>query len=728
MLHLDVFILVVALLTNLILGLLVITRYPESLTNRLFFLLVLSMTVWSLFNYLSYRDANTLLYARLVLFFAVAFATLFFFFVITFPKKDLTVSKQAILLCSLWSLIVMVLTLSPFVFKGIRLTSETGLGKPIVGPGIGIFGLTVLFYDFGGLFIFAKKTIQFRGEEKIRRMYLLTGLALMLLMIIVFNFILPSAFSNTSFIPYAPAFIIPFMALTSYAIVKHHLLDIRGAASRTLAYILSLGFIGIIYGLVVYVAIALIDNVFHSGVSQRAIYIVFALLTGLIYQKVKTFFDHVTNRIFFKDSYDPQLLIDKLTDILISNILLEELLQRTGKLIEDTTKASYVSFLLFGEEQVDAKRLIGNTKRLISKEQINDMATLFGKTRQEIIVADELIDQENTDLHRLIDEIGAALIVKLSTHKQHIGYMLIGVKQSGDAYRASDVSVLGIISDEVSLAIQNALRFEEIQNFNITLQEKIDQATQQLRKANQRLKALDETKDDFISMASHQLRTPLTSVKGYISMVLDGDAGKISANQKKFLSQAFTSSQRMVYLIADLLNVSRLKTGKFVIEPTLTNLAEVVKDEIAQLSETAESRKLTLTYHKPEHFPTLNIDETKTRQVMMNFMDNAIYYTPSGGHIDVKLVDNPKDIQFTVTDDGIGVPRSEEHHLFTKFYRAGNAQKARPDGTGLGLFMAKKVVIAQGGAIIFHSQEGKGSTFGFSFPKDKLLKEATPDK
>jgi signal transduction histidine kinase len=158
-----------------------------------------------------------------------------------------------------------------------------------------------------------------------------------------------------------------------------------------------------------------------------------------------------------------------------------------------------------------------------------------------------------------------------------------------------------------------------------------------------------------------------------------------------------------------------------VIEDIKTNLANVVQGEVEQLKETAGSRNLELTYDKPESFPDLMLDETKVRQVVMNFIDNAIYYTPAGGKIAVKLVDKGDSVEYTVTDDGMGVPKSDQQHLFTKFYRASNARKARPDGTGLGLFMAKKVVIAQGGAVIFKSKEGEGSTFGFTLPKAKLL-------
>lgn len=303
--------------------------------------------------------------------------------------------------------------------------------------------------------------------------------------------------------------------------------------------------------------------------------------------------------------------------------------------------------------------------------------------------------------------------LKLIVRGRLVGIMVAGFYNDTAAISANDTQLLDRISEPVGIAIDNRLLFEE--NRRVLLQ---------LQHSNTKLKALDETKDDFISMASHQLRTPLTSVKGYLSMVLEGDAGKLTPTERKMLSQAYISSQRMVYLIADLLNVSRLKTGKFIIDAVPTDLSQMIDEELGQLVESAESRSLTLKFKKPAKFPKLMLDETKTRQVVMNFIDNAIYYTPSGGTIKIELIDKPGVIELRVVDNGIGVPRAEQHHLFTKFYRAGNARKARPDGTGLGLFMAKKVIAAQGGAIIFESTEGKGSTFGFTFSKSRL---ATPE-
>ncbi len=324
-------------------------------------------------------------------------------------------------------------------------------------------------------------------------------------------------------------------------------------------------------------------------------------------------------------------------------------------------------------------------------------------TRTLNISAAELTKLEN------VLPVNSVLFVKLSVRKKLVGLLAVGFLQEPEQISASESQLFERLGEAAGVAVDNKLLFEENQHI-----------VSQLQKTNEKLKALDEAKDEFISMASHQLRTPLTSVKGYLSMVLEGDAGKITKEQRRFLDQAFTSSQRMVYLIADLLNVSRLRTGKFVIEAQPTNLADVVEGEVNQLVEAAKARDLELIYEKPEGFPVLMLDETKIRQVVMNFVDNAIYYTPAGGHILVTVRETAESIEFIVKDDGLGVPRSEQQHLFTKFYRAGNARSARPDGTGLGLFMAKKVVIAQGGSLIFKSTEGKGSTFGFVFNKAKL--------
>ncbi len=516
---------------------------------------------------------------------------------------------------------------------------------------------------------------------------------------------------------------IDFFALGfALSIIRYRFLDIRSYAFTAAVYALSIATVATAY---VLATSLIIVHVFAISIDAKALVImaILTLIVAVTFQPIRLYFNRLTSRLFHRDAYSPQDLFNRLNASLVGAIRIEPMLNQALSIIQENVKSDFAAVEVLPTETLPA-RLVSTKSTGMRQKDIKAIETLGLRVQADqksVLLAG---DASNTkELRKLFvdHEIEAIAPMHDATAElKGLGYLVFGAKRSGNPYSRQDITVIETIANVLVLAIQNALRFEEIENFNRTLQQKIDEATHKLQRTNQKLRLLDETKDDFISMASHQLRTPLTSVKGYVSMVLDGDAGSIQPLQRKLLNQAFISSQRMVYLISDLLNVSRLRTGKFVIEPMATNLAAVVKDEVEQLLETAKGRNVELIYHRPDDFPALMLDEIKMRQVIMNFLDNAIYYTPSGGRIEVRLEDKPESVSFTVVDTGMGVPRAEQHHLFSKFFRADNAKRARPDGTGLGLFMAKKVVVAQGGAIVFKSKEGEGSTFGFTFAKSKL--------
>lgn len=504
-----------------------------------------------------------------------------------------------------------------------------------------------------------------------------------------------------------------FLAICIYvAITTRKLFDIKLVIIRSLVYICLVGFVAALYtSLLTLISYILADDQ-AVPTSSLLIGLAATLFITLTFQYVKRLIDRLTNRLFFRDAYEPQEVLDHLTREITRTTDVDRIFVYSKKLFEKTLKSSYCGFILVDKNfrithmSSDLKDGAFWAKRLLS---------LMPRSHKPLIT--ELIEEDD-ERHELLNSLSAELVYPLYTTEGVFGFMVLGTKQNGTEYVQRDLQLLTIATTSLSIAVQNALRFEEIQKFSETLQQKVDDATRNLRASNRKLKKLNDTKDDFIGMASHQLRTPLTSVKGYLSLVLDGDAGKITPVQRQLLQQAFTSSQRVIFLIADLLNVSRLKTGKFAIQRVPTNLAKMIQDEVEQLRQAAAGRNISVTFNKPAHFPNLPLDEAKTRQVIMNFLDNAIYYGRPGGTINIELLDLEKSIELRVIDDGIGVPKSEEHQLWTKFYRAKNAQRARPDGTGLGLYMAKKVIVVQGGSIIFDSVEGQGSTFGFVFPKD----------
>lgn len=237
------------------------------------------------------------------------------------------------------------------------------------------------------------------------------------------------------------------------------------------------------------------------------------------------------------------------------------------------------------------------------------------------------------------------------------------------------------------------------------------------------IKEVDRLKTEFVSVASHQLRTPLTAINWYLEILLAGDAGKLTREQREYMGEVYEASKRMVRLINDLLNVSRLDSGRLKIDPKLTRLEDLILDSIGETKPAAQEKKCNIIFQKPKQkFPQIPVDQGLLRQVLQNLLTNAVRYSPSGGcRVEVELGrDKHDDILITVRDEGIGVPESARGHMFEKFFRADNAVQTISEGTGLGLYIAKLVIETAGGKIWFESKEGQGTTFYLTIPKDGM--------
>ena len=569
---------------------------------------------------------------------------------------------------------------------------------------------------FAGVFVVAcARLFKFAYQGPGRRYRLVNvGILLAGIIGILFNLILP-ALGNYTLIWVGPASSILLVVTLTYSILRGKLFDIRGAIARIMAYSAAVFLISISlgWGVAWYVTKLELDDV----ETQLAIIAATVVIT-MVYPYVRQFFDTVTDKIFYQKPYDTQEAIDTITGQMVQVETVDELLEKVATRLQEFVSAESVTITL--TKGAAAQRIEFTTRGREAANTVPVLAQAFMLAHeQRVLTVDDVVDEA------IVAELGAssiAMVSQLRSRTGLVGYLLFGYKQNGSSYTKRDTDFIDIVSDEFAIAIQSMLRFQEISEFNVQLKQKVDAATAELRVTNEKLQSLDKSKDEFISMASHQLRTPLTSVKGYVSMILDGDVGPITKEQRQLLQQAYDSSQRMVFLIGDFLNVSRLQTGKFVLELRDIDLAAIVQEEIEQLADTAKGRNIVIEYKKPSEAITVTGDENKLRQVMMNFIDNAIFYS-LGGKVTVQLHKEAGGVVFKVIDTGIGVPRSEQPKLFTKFFRATNARQQRPDGTGIGLYMAKKVVVAHGGTIMFSSKEGKGSTFGFKLPLKNQLKQ-----
>lgn len=230
-------------------------------------------------------------------------------------------------------------------------------------------------------------------------------------------------------------------------------------------------------------------------------------------------------------------------------------------------------------------------------------------------------------------------------------------------------------------------------------------------------KEIDKIKSEFVFLASHQLRTPLSTINWYVEMLLSGDAGPINDDQKKYLQEVYTGNHRMVEMVNDLLNVSRLDLGTLPVQLAPINILDLIIETEKDAASTIEDNKLTINKNISKDLAEIYSDTKMMRMLLQNLITNAIKYTPPKGTITISVEpQNKKEFKLTVTDTGYGIPEAAKSKIFTKLYRAENVMEKEITGTGLGLYMVKSIVEKFGGKIWFESNENIGTKFFVTFP------------
>jgi PAS domain S-box-containing protein len=240
-----------------------------------------------------------------------------------------------------------------------------------------------------------------------------------------------------------------------------------------------------------------------------------------------------------------------------------------------------------------------------------------------------------------------------------------------------------------------------------------------------RAKEVDRMKTEFISLASHQLRTPLSAMKWFLEMLLHGDAGKLNDEQTEFVNNIDQSNNRMIELVNSLLNVSRIESGRIIIEPKPTNLKDLVEEVLTEVKTQYKAKKQTVIFNIHNALPLIPLDQKLIRQVYLNLLTNAMKYSPPESEIIIFISKENDKIVSQITDSGYGIPKNEQSHIFTKFYRATNAVKKETEGNGLGLYLVQSIIESSGGKIWFTSDENqKGTSFYFSIPLAGMKEKA----
>lgn len=703
-------IVIIALVGNLSLGVFTLLKNWKSATNILFFLFSLSIAGYIYLNQLaliSSIDQVSFFWTKGVMALASIINLLFFLLASVFPKNKLTTNSALLGFYLLFTAAVVYLALNNYVF----VSGKAFVKDTIPGSGMPLFLWNTFFFLGFGFILLVNKYRKFRGVEKDQVAFFLLGSVVMFALILLTNVIFVLVLHTQAFAGLLPIYMLLFLGIISYAIVRHEFLDIRLVLARSFLYIVLLTVLSLLFIAPLFV----IGDLFFNNrilLSQAFIYAILALVIAVIYQPLRLYFETITDKLFFKGKYSSNELVFHLTQIMASTLLLSDLTKLTLNQLLETMRITRGAFILFNEDK--QLQLSDTTHAEDIKLHTETVKKLFALKR--IIIFDE---EEDEKIKQLMRDVNILVAVPLYEDDHTEGLLVLGEKKSGEIYSQQDKEVLEIFGPEVSVALRNAASYEEISRFNITLKQEIDRATKDLKTANEKLKALDKLKNEFVSVASHELRTPMTAIKSYLWMALNGKGGKLNEKQKYYVERGYNSVDRLIRLVNDMLNISRIESGRITINFGATDLIKITQEVIDEVMPRANELGIKLTLQKSGSVPPVLADSDKIKEVLFNLIGNSLKFTPKGGTITVSFFPKGGFIETRVIDTGAGIAKEDLGKLFQKFGLIEGSyitnQTSTSMGTGLGLFICRSIIDLHHGEIKASSPgRGKGSTVSFT--------------
>ena len=592
-----------------------------------------------------------------------------------------------------------------WVFNSFYYDSPPGLLYPIF---VALWIFMVLFSHYELLRIYKDST----GARRSQIQYF------------IFAFVVAYAGGSTCYLPvfgidFYPYFnfVLPFYTIImTYAIVVHRLMDIKLVMRRYSVFLASLS--------VVLILATAVKYFFESWFYDYSVWADPLILIGAIYvfTPIKNYFYRLANKYFFSSLYDSAEVIASLSDKLRTTLEAGKIYEFISQALMGAFHAKAIGLLIYDEKagsftvQYNNGFNIGSRKNFPEDKDLNEN---YIKRNLPVITEDvrRLSRFDDNQTVALLKKLGVEILAPLNVKDKIIGLIALGAKESGDMYNEEDLKVLEVAGAQTAIALENALLYKETKNFSIKLEKEVEKATHDLKKANVQLKKLDAAKSEFISIASHQLRTPLTVIKGYISMMLEGNFGGLTKPESESLEKVFESNERLIQLVENLLNISRIESGRLQFNYQQVDMNKMVASVKEELEANAKRKGLILQYRAPtKSVPIIKIDDEKIRQVVMNLVDNGIKYTKHGS-VTVKLEQAENKIRFSVTDSGVGIRPEDMGNLFKKFSRGSGISLIHTEGTGLGLYVARMMIEAHHGKIWAESAGvGKGSKFCFELP------------
>lgn len=713
-------------ITSSILGLFVLVRNKEVKVNQLFALFCFSVAFWSGCYYLwqvADEATSALFWSRLLMAGAIFIPIFYLHFVLNLLEK---LKDHKLLLVSgyVFGLIFLFFDFTPFFITDVvpKLSfpfwPEPGIAYHIFLAGWFFYVVypTILLYRSYKVSIGIKR-------QQIR--YLLTG------MIIGYlggstNYFL---WYDIPIPPIGNILVSIFVICTTYAIVKYRFMDIHVLEKNLFVYTLLT-----LYMFSAFYAGASIFTQYIGDLFAPQTLIAEVLLTiffVVTFVKISEQLTEVSEKRLFGNFFQYQHRLRELSQELTSVIDLQALVEKITAGILETMRLERVGVLLKDSETSDhykIKKVVGfhedNGISLVRDsfltKYLEEKRTPLLYEELEFILKDSLPGDQRTQIETLANNmkhIEAELCLPLFLQKKLQGIIVLGPKAGGEAYSQGELDLLETLASQASVAIENARLYETIQDLNQNLEKKVKDQTKAIEDQNIKLKGLLEIKSEFLHIVSHQLRTPLTTLRGLLEFWKSGEYALFPVEkQKEMQERIFISTERLNQLIHDMLTAMDLEGGAFHFTFERVDLSDIVHAAYEELKDDFEKKGLEFRFNPSQEQGVIMGDPRYLREVVSNLIDNAQKYTPHG-FVEVRIEKQADHMILRVVDSGMGISEEDKQRLFQKFSRGSRAEEAFPNGSGLGLYIAKQIIEGHKGNIdVFSEGQGKGTTISITLP------------
>ena len=462
-----------------------------------------------------------------------------------------------------------------------------------------------------------------------------------------------------------------------------------------------------------------------SGALSVALFLLVILI--LIFRQRIRFQRELENR------YKTLLSFQRIYKLILENLDYKAMIQRVADIIPDELSFATGVLAILDEEKGTLKRVAASRTKQAAEaiKFINTLSVPFDKIEISVndpynIMAKAIREKKSFISSDVYDVLGPVLprqetkkiqeimgtrttfVYPIFIKSFPIGVFIASTKKQQHELTSYEFEVMHSFVNLIGLALQDSKLYTSLKN-----------TTSRLEVINKQLHVLDQLKDDFVSIASHELRTPMTAIRSYAWMALHRSDMPLSKNLEKYIARILLSTERLINLVNDMLNVSRIESGRIEINPEAVDLVSLIKDIIDELyfSKSEEKKIQFIVLEKPT--PKAFADPEKLRQVFLNLVGNSLKFTPAGGKIVFDFFSDGKTVEVTVTDTGVGISKEDISKLFNKFSRLDNSYTAAATsgGTGLGLYISKNLVELMHGKTKASSEGlGKGTTFTVSLP------------